>query len=184
MKNTVYFGGSRNLPQAAYPFVFHVVSAVLAAGQAVAVGCAVGADQQVIQAALGSSSFQQVHVFAAFAPSGAGSWGGSAVSVVQAFAAAGGSVSWLAGGSLAVPISARLMARSVAGLSGASAAVFFQPGVGSLKVARAALRAGIPVLVGRAGVSAAPVLAVAPVATTWLGCSFWLFAPPVQAALF
>ena len=139
----VYFGGSRSLSPS--PLLAQVVAAVLASGEPVHVGCATGADQQVIQCAHRSASFSQVRVFAAFGASGAGSWSGSAVAVVQAWAQAGGSVSWLAGGSLAVPMGARLMARSVAGLAGASAAVFFAPGVGSLKVAGVAVERGIPV---------------------------------------
>jgi hypothetical protein len=75
------------------------------------------------------------------------------------------------------------MARSLAALRGCGAAVFFAPGVGSLKVARAALRQGIPVLVCRVSLSSAPVLAVAPVVVSWFGQSFWLFAPPVQSSL-
>jgi hypothetical protein len=124
--------------------VGQVVSAVLASSQSITVGCATGADQQVIQA-VSPSSFSQLRVFAAFAQSGNGSWSGSAVRQVQQFEAMGGYVQWLAGGSLAVPMVARLMSRSVAGLAGASAAVFFSPGVGSLKVAGVAVQRGIPV---------------------------------------
>jgi len=124
--------------------VGQVVKAILSSGQSVTVGCATGADQQVIQS-VGVSSFSQLRVFAAFAQSGAGSWSGSAVRQVQQFAKMGGSVSWLAGGGLQVPMVARLMSRSVAGLTGASAAVFFSPGVGSLKVAGVAVERGIPV---------------------------------------
>ena len=142
----VYFGGSRNLqagtPQAAV--IPAVVQAVLAAGHMVSVGCARGGDALVIQS-VRPSSFSHLRVFAAFAQSGAGSWSGSAVALVQQFAQAGASVSWLAGGGLQVPIIARLMARSVAGLVGSSAAVFFSPGVGSLKVAGVAVERGIPV---------------------------------------
>ena len=148
--SSIYFGGSRSL--APSPPVAQVVSAVLASGQSVSVGCATGADQQVVQHFISSVcpmlrplSFSQLRVFAAFSQSGAGSWSGSAVRQVQQFASMGGSVSWLAGGGLQVPIVARLMSRSVAGLAGASAAVFFSPGVGSLKVAGVAVQRGIPV---------------------------------------
>lgn len=146
------------------------------------VGCATGADQAVVMAAGGKGA--RVQVFAAFAPSGAGSFGGSAVKVVQAASARGVPVSWLAGGSLSVPLVARLMARSLAALAGCSAAVFFAPGPGSLKVARAALARGIPVLVCCVGCPSAPVLAVPPVRVSWLGLSFWLFQPASQVALF
>lgn len=181
--SSIYFGGSRSLPSSALPYVARVVGAVLAGGHVVTVGCATGADAQVIQCALRSSSFQQVRVFAAFGPSGAGSWSGSAVAVVQAWAQAGGSVSWLAGGSLAVPMVARLMARSVAGLAGASAAVFFAPGVGSLKVAGVAVERGIPVF---AFCKQAPATGPRGAAGSWVPSSFrgfacWQFQPAQQA---
>jgi hypothetical protein len=132
--------------------VGQVVKAILSSGRSITVGCATGADQQVIQhfissvcPMLHSWSFSQLRVFAAFDQSGAGSWSGSAVHQVQQFAEMGGSVSWLAGGGLQVPMVARLMLRSIAGLAGASSAVFFSPGVGSLKVAGVAVERGIPV---------------------------------------
>ena len=145
------------------------------------VGCATGADQAAILAFGGGSV--QCRVFAAFAQSGAGSFPGSAVATVQNFHEFGEPVHWLAGGGLSVPLVARLMSSSIAALRGCSAAVFFSPGIGSLKVARAALRQGIPVLVSQVSMSSAPVLAVAPVAVSWLGQSFWLFAPPHQPGL-
>jgi hypothetical protein len=140
--SSVYFGGSRSLPSS--PIVGQVVKAILSSGRSITVGCATGADQQVIQA-VSPSSFSQLRVFAAFAQSGKGSWSGSAVAQVQQCANMGGTVSWLAGGGLQVPIVARLMLRSIAGLAGASSAVFFSPGVGSLKVAGVAVERGIPV---------------------------------------
>lgn len=141
----IYFGGSRRLSPSdlVAASIPAVVQSVLAAGHKVSVGCAIGADALVI-ATCRPSSYSQVRVFAAFA-SGAGSWSGSAAALVQQVARAGVSVSWLAGGPLSVPLVARLMARSIAGLQGASAAVFFEPGVGSLKVASAAVARGIPV---------------------------------------
>ena len=166
--SSVYFGGSRSL--APSPIVGQVVSAVLASGQSVSVGCATGADQQVIQS-VSPSSFSQFRVFAAFSQSGAGSWSGSAVRQVQQFAAAGGSVSWLAGGGLQVPIVARLMSRSVAGLAGASAAVFFSPGVGSLKVAGVAVQRGIPVFAFSQSTPGSP----RGCAGSWVSSSFQAF---------
>lgn len=180
--SSILVGGSRSLLPGSAGWVAcqSFVRTLLAnSAHTVHIGCATGADQAAVL--LGSGRFR---VFTAFASSGLGSFRGSAVSAVQAFASLGGSVSWLAGGPLSVPLVARLMARSLAALRGCSAAVFFAPGVGSLKVARAALRAGIPVLVSCVGLSAAPVLAVPSVLASWLGQSFWLFAPPAQAALF
>ncbi len=142
----IYFGGSRNLKEFSIPpIIAQVVGSVLASGAVVHVGCSAGADSLVIQSAIRSSSFSQVRVYSAFSQSGAGSWLGSAVQQVMQFASCGGSVSWLAGGSLAVPLAGRLIQRSIAGLQGCSSAVFFQPGSGSLAVAFHAVKAGIPV---------------------------------------
>lgn len=141
--SSVYFGGSRSLPRSAV--LAQVVSTVLASGQSVHVGCSAGADQQVIQQALRSLSFSQVQVFAAFAQSGAGACGISAVQVVNQWAHYLGQVQWLAGGPLSVPLAARLIMRSVAAFQGCSYAVFFEPGSGSLAVAARAIAAGLSV---------------------------------------
>lgn len=172
---SVYFGGSRSL--SSLPIIGQVVSAVLSSGALVHVGCSAGADALVI-GALRSSSFSQVRVFSCFSASGAGSWSGSAVSVVQSFASAGGSVSWLAGGSLAVPLRVRLIKRSLAGLAGCSSAVFFSPSSGSLAVAGHAVKAGIPVFcfVGLRGCSVPPSGMPAGCAGSWVASSFHGFA--------
>lgn len=178
-------GGGRALvagsPAAAALVAF--IRSVFQAGGSLSVGCASGADQAALSL-FSSLAPSRVSVFAAFSPSGAGSWRCSAVSAVRAAAAAGASVRWLAGGSLAVPLVARLALRSRAALAGCAAAVFFLPGRGSLSVARAALQAGIPVLVSCAGLAAAPVLPVPAVRVVVAGLPFWSFAPAVQAALF
>lgn len=166
---SVYFGGSRSLTSS--PIIGQVVSAVLGQGLGVHVGCSAGADALVIQS-VRSSLFSQVRVFSAFSASGAGAWSGSAVQVVQAFARAGGSVSWLAGGSLAVPLAGRLISRSVAGLRGCSSAVFFSPGSGSLAVAGHAVKAGIPVFAFGPVPSGVP----AGCAGSWVASSFHGFA--------
>ena len=181
----VLVGGSRSLISGSPAWVAcqsFVQSLLFSSPHAVHVGCSAGADQAAVLALGGGSC--QARVFACFAPSGAGSWSASAVSSVQRFAHMGGSVSWLAGGSLSVPLVARLMSRSLAALQGCAAAVFFSPGVGSLKVARAALKQGIPVLVCQQGCPVAPVLAVPPVVVSWFGMSFWLYQPAIQSALF
>jgi hypothetical protein len=138
----IHFGGSRSLSSS--PIVGQVVRSVMAAGQGVHVGCAVGADQQVIQSAL-SVAPASLSVFAAFAASGAGAWAGSAVPAVRGALSAGASVSFLAGGGLQVPLVGRLMCRSKAALRGCSASVFFLASPssrGSLAVAGCAVKAG------------------------------------------
>lgn len=178
---SIYFGGSRSLSPS--PVLSQVVGAVLASGASVRVGCSAGADQQVISCAIRSRSFSQVSVFAAFGAGGQGSWSGSAVKVVQGFCHGGGSVSWLAGGPLSVPLSARLILRSVAGLRGCSAAVFFSPGAGSLAVAAHAVAAGIPVYAFGSMPAAPRGCAGAWVASQFFGFSCWLW-QSAQPALF
>lgn len=167
---SVYFGGSRSLTSSS--IIPQVVAAVIKAGNLVHVGCSAGADSLVISSAIRSSSFLQVAVFAAFQSSGLGSWALSAVQVVQSFAKAGGVVHWLAGGGLAVPLRARLFSRSLAGLAGCSAAVFFSAGSGSLAVAGAAAARGIPVFCFSSVAPAAPRGA----AGSWVAGSFAGFA--------
>ena len=189
--SSVYFGGSRSLSPS--PLLAQVVGAVLASGAPVHVGCSAGADAQVIACALRSSSFQQVRVFAAFGapvPSPAlvgllfpGSCSVSAVRVVHAWAQAGGSVSWLAGGSLAAPMAARLIRRSLAALGGCSAAVFFAPGSGSLAVASHALKAGIPVFAFGPMPAAIPGAAGCWVSSSFFGFSCWQWSA-AQMSLF
>ena len=175
----VYFGGSRSLSPS--PLLAQVVAAVLASGESVHVGCSAGADAQVIQCAHRSASFQQVRVFAAFSASGAGSCSVSAVPVVQSWAQAGGSVSWLAGGSLSVPLAARLIRRSLAALAGCSVAVFFTPGSGSLAVASHAVAAGIPVFAFGSMPATIPGAAGSWVPSSFRGFACWQFQPAQQA---
>ena len=182
----IYLGGSRSLPPSAAGLIGSVVGAALQAGHWLAVGCSAGADQAVIQAVIRSSSFSHLRIQAAFAASGAGSWSGSAVSAVRQFAAAGGSVSWLAGGALSVPLAGRLIRRSLAGLAGCSAAVFFSPGPGSLAVAGAAVKRGVPVFAFSPSAPSAPRgCPGAWVQSSFLGFACWSFQPAaIQARLF
>lgn len=176
----IYIGGSRKLKQSAA--LKQVVKSILAGGNQITVGCATGADQQVIEAC--QSSISQCHVHAAFSENGNGSHSGSAVATVQAFCRAGGRVSWLAGGSLAVPLVARLMSRSLAGLRSANRAIFFEPGAGSLKVARAALKMSLPVTIICSAMSTPPILPAAATKITRSGITCWHYQPATQANLF
>ena len=141
----IHFGGSRSLPPSR--LVHQVVIAALAAGHSARVGCAIGADAQVIRAVLNWDP-ALLSVFAAFASDGSGSWAGSATFDVFTAMEAGADVSFSAGGPLSVPLVGRLMARSRAALSGCSAAVFFlaaPSSPGSLAVSAMAVRFQIPV---------------------------------------
>ena len=145
MSGVVAFAGSRSLPAVFEPLVARVAGGVVASGRAVAVGCCVGVDAVVLQFVRSSS----VRCFAAFGVGGVGACSLSAVSLVSALPSRGGSVSWLAGGSLAVPLPARLASRSRAVVRAAStcAVVFFASpsSRGSFLAARSAVARGLPV---------------------------------------
>jgi predicted Rossmann fold nucleotide-binding protein DprA/Smf involved in DNA uptake len=184
---SVHLGGSRSLSSS--PIVGQVVRAVLASGQAVHVGCAVGADQQVVQAALAAGGQSFLVVFAVFSSSWLGAWSGSAVGAVMAAAQAGASVSWLAGGGLQLPLVARLIRRSQAALAGCSASVFFlasPSSSGSLAVAGHAVAAGQPVFAFCSFLPQAPRgQAGRWVSSSFMGFSCWLWQPvAVQQSLF
>lgn len=137
----VYFGGSRSL-QSPSPAVNQVVMAVCQSGASIHVGCCVGADALIISSALLGYKSNLI-VFAISDPQGQGSFPLSS-SLPQAAAGLGVSVHWQAGGPIQVPLSARLIKRSMAAAAGCGAAVFFSPGSGSLAVA-ARLVSSMPV---------------------------------------
>jgi predicted Rossmann fold nucleotide-binding protein DprA/Smf involved in DNA uptake len=139
--------GSRRLPPAGQALAGRVARGVLASGRPLVLGCCTGADAAALAACPPGSA---VRVLAAFGPGGAGAGRHSAVAPVAAFAAAGGAVSWWAGGGSAVPLAWRLAARTRAVVqagSGGLVAVFGAPGSrGSLLACRAAAGQGSPVL--------------------------------------
>ena len=145
IRGSVAFAGSRALPAGFAPLVSAVACRVVASGRFVAVGCCVGVDSVV----LSSVPSWSVRCFAAFDSCGAGACSLSAVPLVSALPSCGGVVSWLAGGSLAVPLPARLSARTraVVGAASVCAVVFFASpsSRGSFLAARAAASRGLPV---------------------------------------
>jgi hypothetical protein len=186
----VHFGGSRCL--ASSPVVARVVSAALGRGASVHVGCAVGADQLVVGAALAAGAASRLSVFSVGSSSRSGFWAGSAVGSVLAAAAAGARVVWSAGGSQAIPLRARLLLRSRAALVGCSVSVFFlasPSSPGSLAVAGHAVALGQSVFAFSCGFSGAPA-APRGCAGRWCpatlaGLSCWRWCPVVsQPALF
>lgn len=170
---SIYFGGSRKLGYS--PIIWQVVSAVVSAGQSIHVGCQLGADQQVISAALGFAHSSLV----VFAVSPALS---SAPAHVQHVAALGVPVVLSAGGSSA-PVPARFLLRSIAAFQGCSAAVFFSPGPGSLAVAREAIAQGLPVFAFGSQPAPVPSQAGQWVASSFMGFQCWQWAG-AQLSLF
>lgn len=160
----VAVAGSRSLSSAFAPLVGSVVRSVVSSGRSVSVGCCVGADAFALSALVPlvrASCFPAPRpvCFAAFGSGGVGSCSLSAVSAVSAFAAAGGSVAWWAGGGSSVALPVRLSARTNAVVASASvsAVVFFSSpaSVGSLLACRLACGRGLPVFAFPCGFSGA-----------------------------
>ena len=124
-----YLGGSRSV---GHPVIPAFVSAVVASGAVVRVGCQFGADAAVVA----SCPPLALSVFAV-APAA------HLPAHVARALSAGARVVPLAGGLGSVK--SRYFLRSLRGLSRASVAVFFCPGFGSLAVAGVAVSRGLPV---------------------------------------
>lgn len=133
----VYIGGTRSIH---YPSVLPVaplVRAVFRSGCGIHVGCQTGIDQSVVFYGLLCPS--SLFVFAV-APTLA-----EAPAQVERAFHAGASVTLAAGGDPSIPLKARYLLRSKAAFAGCGQAVFFQPGPGSLAVARECVKSKIPV---------------------------------------
>ena len=181
--SSIYFGGSRHL--GSLPILPAVVSAVVSAGHSVHVGCQFGADQAVLNyirvhcPSLG-------HVFTV----GSNLAAEQNHHVVHAVHC-GVKVTYSAGGTSA-PMPARFLLRSIAAFQGCAAAVFFQPGHGSLAVARECVRAGLPVYVFNPTPARHPIApsAIPSVSGSWVRSLFmgrflcWRWSAPSQPALF
>lgn len=144
--SSVHFGGSRSLqPLAQLEFC---VRRALAAGCSVHVGCAAGADAQVIYASLAAGAgSDRLDVFAVGGASGG--WPYPRLSPPPWVLLAVSCVRLWAGGGPSLPLRARLIRRSLAALAGCSCSVFFLSGPsshGSLTVAAHAVKS-MPVFV-------------------------------------
>lgn len=179
--NKILIGGSRS--GAPLPVVRSFVAQALKAGFQFNVGCAIGADQAVVETCLALGAPASLSVFAIGLPGGAGFWSGSACSSVRQAAVRGASVHWLAGGSLQVPLFGRLAARSRACLAGVGAAVFFcraGGSGGSLKTAEVAVKHKKNVFMFCSGGSVPPSipgLSGQWVAASLFGIPFWQWVP-------
>lgn len=141
----ILVGGSRNYCFEGLSTLTALVQVMQAEGHTIHTGCCVGADNHVINAGAWLPSF--LVVFAQFAHNEQGACNLSAVPAVARAQRAGAQVNYLAGGPLSVPLSARLIRRSLAALAGCSTAIFFEPGHGSFAVIRHAIKQSIPVYV-------------------------------------
>ena len=154
----VAFAGSRSLAgREVENLVRSLVGSVVRAGRQIAVGCAVGADQMALEAALANGA--KPTVFAAFGSDGYGSWKGSAVATVRKAARtlenSGGKIHWWAGGGRFVPLTQRLSRRTLAMVAEVAASgpgnglvAFLTPdSKGTLLTIREAVRLEVPVVV-------------------------------------
>lgn len=161
--SSVYFGGSRS---SAHPLIPAVVSAVVSAGHSVHVGCQLGADRAVVYSCPPSS----LHVFAVLSSA---SWVPS------------GAKRTLQAGGTSAPIHARYLLRSIAAFQGCAVAVFFNPGSGSLAVARECVRSGLQVFAFQpAAPASVPSVSGQWVASSFHGFACWQWQAPAQLALF
>ena len=138
----VYVGGSRDLEpnHPTYAVLRSVVRGILSSGVGLHVGCQSGADQAAIfQALLFPPSFLVVFAVAHTIAT-------TPATVERAFHH-GASVTLSAGNpeQKVISFKARFLLRSKAAFKGCSQAIFFQPGAGSLAVARECIKAHMPV---------------------------------------
>jgi hypothetical protein len=162
--------GSRSLSSAFAPVVCRVCSALVRRGGSIVVGCSRGADELVLLSSFTASFVSSVKCFAAFDVDGSGACGVSAVATVSAFATAGGSVSWLSGGGLSVPVRGRLSCRTFNVISSASAGVVgfvVQDSKGTISALSLAAARGLPVVAFAAGSFELPLIG----SGKWVRCN-------------
>lgn len=190
---TVAFTGSRSLPTSALKTVSGVVGDLVASGNSLSVGCAVGADAAVVSSALALGGAGRLSIFAVGGSCGSGFAGPhSAVEGVRAAETAGASMQWWAGGAATVRLRSRLVGRSLACMGSASSVVgfvsafpsrpwsgdgpWFSCGSGSWSsLASVAVRGG-SIVVFPFGEAASTPLPALPVAGVWVraGEGVWL----------
>lgn len=170
-KMEIVVGGSRALSPLGVVSVRVLARRLLLAGASVRVGCAAGADLLFLDAFASAGAAARLSVFAAGSSAGAGFLSPVSFPVLSAAAAAGASVSWLAGGPLSVPLRGRLAARSLAAVSGAFGGVWVvsRPASrGSLVAGAALARAGGVVLFLPVGFAPAALAPLPGLAGAWV----------------
>jgi len=167
----VAVAGSRNLSASGSALVIRITSDLAARGSSFVVGCCSGADAALLSAVPGSIPPSMVCCFAAFSSNNKGVGASSAITQVSRFYRCGGTVEWLAGGSLSLPLWVRLANRTKQVVKSANAGlvVFFSSprSRGSLLACRCAILRGIPVVAFPIGFSGS----VLPI----LGAGKWVY---------
>jgi len=146
----VAVAGSRILSASSSALVVQISSELAAHGSSFVVGCCSGTDAALLSAVPGSIPPSMVRCLAAFSSNAMGAAPSSAVAQVFSFSTCGGSVEWLAGGSLSLPLWIRLANRTKQVVHSANAGllVFFSSprSRGSFLACRCAVSRGLPVL--------------------------------------
>jgi hypothetical protein len=140
--HTILIGGNRHASAEAYRMTLALCAAAHQASYTIHTGDASGVDEVTIQAAQHTTT---IHVYAIGDNAGLGYWRCSADWLTLAQPAAQKTTHWLAGGSLTVPLQARLIKRSLSALGNCTLAAWIDPGPGSLAVAAHAATRAIPV---------------------------------------
>jgi len=130
----IYIGGTRHSHNLNHPVMQAVIPAIVAQGHSLHVGCQSGADAFAIVISRDLEP-SPLHIFAVE----------TTMRPHIALAHSLGARVTLGAGGSSAPINARYLLRSVAAFQGCSHAVFFNPGMGSLAVAREALKISLPV---------------------------------------
>ncbi len=162
----VAVAGSRNISASGSALIIEITADLAIKGNSFVVGCCSGADAALLLAAPGSIPPSMIRCFASFSSNGAGAAPSSAVAQVSKFSDCGGSVEWLAGGSLSVLPWVRLANRTKKVINSANAGllVFFSSprSRGSLLACRCAVSRGIPIVAFTVGFSGSelPVLGI------------------------
>ena len=144
--NHVLIAGSRQHLTQAQNLTIHAMVKKILPSNIIHVGCCSGVDAAVVTAALAMPQNLQIYSIADSKGNGyTRNW--SNMRGVSTAAGLGATVHWLAGGTLSVPIRARLKLRSLAALRYCTTAIVYITAYnspGSLAIATAAAKKGIP----------------------------------------
>lgn len=167
----VAVAGSRDLSASGSALLVQITSDIAACGSSFVVGCCSGADEALLSAVPGSIPPSLVQCFSTFDSDGIGIAPSSAIDQVISFSHTGGSVTWLAGGSVSLPLWVRLANRTKQVINSANTGllVFFSSprSRGSLLACRCAISRGIPVIAFTIGFSGSELPA--------LGSGKWVY---------
>lgn len=112
MKEKIAMGGSRIITKQEKQQIHEVVKVLLEKNMQICVGCAIGADQAIIESVMSMGMEKSLKIFAAFGIDGKGGWEGSAINTVIKAFGKGASVEWYDEKQLNISLKARLAIRT------------------------------------------------------------------------